>query len=137
MTTLIIRTAAAAAAAAVFATSAATLLALTTTPAAAQEASYDYPQAIVVAKSRAEVKAELLAARAESELFVAEAGYAFGTARSHGAGQPAAAATAEAQPKAKPAARVPAEPNGANFEPQSFDGVITAAGAAVNPLRVN
>lgn len=134
MNTLIIRTAAAAA---TIATSAATLLALAATPAAAQEATYEYPQPTVVAKSRAEVQAELAAARADGTLFVSEAGYSFGDSRNNMARRTATPAVAEALPKAGPAPHVRSDLNTTNAEPHSFDGVVTAASAAVNPLRFN
>ena len=54
-------------AAAAAATAAAALLAFAA-PAAAQEASRVYPQTLVVAKTRAEVKAELAASRADGLL---------------------------------------------------------------------
>lgn len=117
------------------AAAAATLLAFAA-PAVAQEATYDYPQPIVVSKSRADVKAELASARAEGQLYVSEAGYSFGDARSAPRRAPVAAVTAAAQPQPKATTgkmRVRAELNTSNFEPQSFDGVVTAAGGALSP----
>jgi len=108
-------------------------------PAAAQEATYDYPQPIVATKSRADVQAELATARAENRVYVAEAGHSIGDGRRTLRNGPVTAVTADAQPKAKAAQRVRAGLNTSSFEPQSFDGVVTAAGGAVGTLatRVN
>jgi len=134
MNTLFIRTAAATA---VIATSAATLLALSATPAAAQEATYEYPQPIVVVKTRAEVMAELAAARADGTLYVSEAGWAFDALRT--ARRTATPAVAAASPKAKANVNQPlrSDLNTSSFEPYSFDGVVSAANSAVAPTRVN
>ena len=123
------------------ATAAAALLAFAA-PAAAQEATYVYPHTLVVAKTRAEVKAELAAARADGTLVVSEAGYSFGDGRGALRHAPAGAMTSEARLMAKADTsiqRVRAELSTSSFELQSFDGVVTSAGGAIGAraTRVN
>ena len=81
-------------------TAAAALLAFSV-PAAAQEATYVYPQTLVVAKTRAEVKAELAVARADGTLVVSEARYSVGDGRGALRHSPAAAMTFTARLMAK------------------------------------
>ena len=70
-------------------------------PAAAQEATYVYPQTLVIAKTRAGVKAELAVARADGTLVVFEARYSVGAGRSALRHSPAAmTATARLMAKA-------------------------------------
>lgn len=117
---------------ATFAAAAASLLAFSA-PAAAQEATYEYPQPIVSAKSRAEVKAELAQARADGLILAGEAS----ETRYNAAPAPSRAAPVLAAKPAKPAKaskaaageRVELVPT--QFEPHSFDGSVTVADGGV------
>ena len=91
---------------------AAVLAALATVPvsAFAQEATYDLPQAVVVHKSRADARAEVVSARAAGTLMATEADFqklsAFASTRSR------ALVAAEARAGAAAAHALAAEPHG-------------------------
>ena len=110
-------------------------------PAAALEATYVYPQTLVVGKTRAEVNAELAVARADGTLVVFEARYSVGDRRRALRHSPAAAVTVTAQTAKADTSiqRVRSELSTSSYELQSFDGVVTSAGGAIGAraTRVN
>jgi hypothetical protein len=121
-----------------FAAAAASLLAFAS-PASAQEATYDYPQAIVSAKSRADVRAELLQARADGLIVAGEAADARlfdATPAVRGTLQRRAALALPSLKAPAASANVRSELVPTQFEPHSFDGRITVAdGAVVRRVR--
>ena len=112
-----------------FAAAAASLLALTT-PAAAQEATYDVPQAVVSTQSRADVMAQTAKARADGVVFSSEIGQYDSTpavARAGSLRNMRAPVLAKGLSRGERSTLVALQ-----FEPQSFDGSISAANGAVS-----
>jgi hypothetical protein len=110
------------------AAAAASLLAFSAPAAAQGEATYEYPQAIVVTQSRADVLADLAQARASGAVLVSEAGV-LGTA-------PVARADSQRLMRMPTLARnmtreARTQLVASQFEPQSFDGTISAANGAL------
>ena len=79
------------------ATAAAAALVAFAAPAAAQEATCVYPQTLVVAKTRAELKVELAASRADGLLVASEARHSVGDGRGAPRHLPAAAMISRAR----------------------------------------
>ena len=112
---------------------AAVLAALATVPtsAFAQEATYELPQAVVVHKSRADVHAEVVSARAAGTLVATEADFqklpAFASTRSR------ALVAAEARADATAAHALVAEPHG--FDAPRSTSRSVATGLMVSAAR--